>query len=158
MVRNSSGQVGYRSFTVVNMTKSDGCPTKFTGGRYVARTPAAAARKALSYHCAVKRIRGRCALYVKLRETTQGSKHKEYRYKLVRSKKKTPGPFGNLFDVSATSVKKIPKEKCKKSYKSRGRMVKRSVKSKAHQRYIKYSQKKTKKVSSRKSKSRRSRK
>ena len=90
MVRNSSGQVGYRSFTVVNMTKSDGCPTKFTGGRYVARTPAGAARKALSYHCAVKRIRGRCALYVKLRETTQGSKGKQFTYLLHRIKLGNP--------------------------------------------------------------------
>lgn len=82
--------VAKRSFTVVNMTKSDGCPTKFTGGRYMGSSPAAAARKALSYHCAVKRIRGRCALYVKLRETTRGSKGKQFTYLLHRVKLGTP--------------------------------------------------------------------
>ena len=90
MVKNSSGEDGYRSFTIVNMTKSDGCPTKFTGGRYVARSPAAAARKALSYHCAVKRIRGRCALYIKVKETTQGSKGKHYTYLAHRVRLDTP--------------------------------------------------------------------
>jgi len=162
MVKNSKGKSGYRSFTVTDAVHKDGCPTKFSskgkGGNFHQKNPYGAVKKAFNSLCRRKHIVGRCSLFLKIRETTQGSKHKEYRYKLVRSKKKTPGPFGNLFDVSATAVKKLPKEKCKKSYKSRGRMVKRSVKSKAHQRYIKYSQKKTQKNSSRKSKSRRSRK
>ena len=103
MVKNSSGEDGYRSFTVVNMTKSDGCLTKFTGGRYVAKTPALAARKALSYHCAVKRIRGRCALYIKVKETTQGSKGKHYTYLAHRVKLDTPidlvNPFSFAFNI-----------------------------------------------------------
>jgi len=106
MVKSASGKKGYRSFTVINATKSDGCPTKFTGGRYVSRTPAAAARKALSYHCAVKRIRGRCALYIKLRETTQGSKGKSYTYLLHRILLKKPivrSINGNTFKIRYTT-------------------------------------------------------
>ena len=129
MPRNSSGEEGYRSFTVVNMTKSDGCPTKFTGGRYVARTPAAAARKALSYHCAVKRIRGRCALYVKLRETTRGSKGKHFTYKLLREKLGTPvvrfegtdREFRIRYKTNVKAAKGIPS--CRSGrVKTRGRM------------------------------------
>ena len=129
MPRNSSGKEGYRSFTVVNMTKSDGCPTKFSGGRYVARTPAAAARKALSYHCAVKRIRGRCALYVKLRETTRGSKGKHFTYKLLREKLGTPvvrfegtdREFRIRYKTNVKAAKGIPS--CRSGrVKTRGRM------------------------------------
>tara|TARA_Y100000310_G_scaffold337387_1_gene424346 strand:- start:829 stop:1239 length:411 start_codon:yes stop_codon:yes gene_type:complete len=116
MVLNSSGHGGYRSFTIVNATKADGCPTKFTGGRYVAKTPVAAARKALSYHCAVKRIRGRCALYIKVRETTQGSKGKEYIYLLHRVKLASPlvrvvngHEFKIKYTTTAKAAKRLPK-------------------------------------------------
>ena len=116
MVKSASGVEGYRSFSVVNMTKSDGCPTKFRGGRYVARTPAAAARKALSNHCAVKRIRGRCSLYVKLREMTAGSKNKHYTYLLHRVKLAkpvvrlvgTPNEFKIRYTTDVKSVGGIP--------------------------------------------------
>ena len=131
MVKNSSGEDGYRSFTVVNMTKSDGCPTKFTGGRYVARSPAAAARKALSYHCAVKRIRGRCALYIKVKETTRGSKRKNFIYKASRILLTSPivrfSGKANEFKVHyATEVKAVdamPKRcRTKGRRKTTGRM------------------------------------
>ena len=121
-----------RSFTIVNMTHSDGCPTKFTGGRYLGRSPAAAARKALSYHCAVKKIRGRCALYVKLREMTQGSAHKHFSYLLHRVKLGKPvvrfagtaNEFKIRYTTTVKSVKSIPT--CKKARgKSRGRMRRR---------------------------------
>ena len=131
MVKNSSGEDGYRSFTVVNMTKSDGCLTKFTGGRYVAKTPALAARKALSYHCAVKSIRGRCAMYIKIKETTQGSKGKNYIYVAHRVKLTSPivrfAGKANEFKVHyATEVKAVdamPKKcKTKGRRKTTGRM------------------------------------
>tara|TARA_Y100001970_G_scaffold125741_1_gene155553 strand:- start:1287 stop:1700 length:414 start_codon:yes stop_codon:yes gene_type:complete len=131
MVKNSSGEDGYRSFTIVNMTKSDGCPTKFTGGRYVARSPAAAARKALSYHCAVKSIRGRCALYIKVKETTQGSKGKHYIYLAHRVKLDTPivrfAGQSNEFEVNyltkVESADAMPKRcRTKGRRKTTGRM------------------------------------
>tara|TARA_Y100000590_G_scaffold185825_2_gene211756 strand:+ start:607 stop:1002 length:396 start_codon:yes stop_codon:yes gene_type:complete len=121
--------VAKRSFTVVNMTKYDGCPTKFTGGRYTGRTPAAAARKALSYHCAVKRIRGRCALYIKLRETTRGSNNKHFTYLLHRVKLAEPlvrfagqpNEFKIRYTTDVKSVKSIPT--CRSGrVKTRGRM------------------------------------
>ena len=48
MVKSSSGRDGYRSFTVVDVTKHGGCKTKFRGGRYKNKTPDGAARKAFS--------------------------------------------------------------------------------------------------------------
>ena len=77
-----SGKVGYRSFTVVQVTKTGGCKTKFHGGRYVGRNPVGAARKAFNDFCRVKRIKGVCALVVTVKETTSGSKGKVFSYKL----------------------------------------------------------------------------
>ena len=134
MVKNASGVTGYRSFEVVNMTKSDGCLTKFRGGRYVAKTPAGAARKALSNHCAVKRIRGRCALYVRLRETTTGSKNKRFTYLLHRVKLAKPvvrlagtaNEFKIRYTTKVKSVKSIPS--CRSGrMKTSGRMRSRRL-------------------------------
>ena len=76
MVKSSSGKEGYRSFTIMDVTKHGGCKTKFRGGRYKGKTPVSAARKAFSEFCRLKRIRGRCSLNIVVQETTQGSKHK----------------------------------------------------------------------------------
>ena len=131
MVKNSSGEDGYRSFTIVNMTKTDGCATKFTGGRYVAKTPALAARKALSYHCGVKKIRGRCALLLKVKETTRGSKRKNFIYKASRKRLDTPivrfkgtdNEFKVHYATEVKAVEAIPK-RCgtKGRRKTTGRM------------------------------------
>lgn len=118
-----------RSFTVVNMSKSDGCATKFHGGRYLGRGAAAAARKALSYHCSVKRIRGRCAFYIKLRETTRGSAGKHYTYLAHRVKLETPvvrvvdgKKFTNRYTTKVQSVAGMP-TKCRTGrQKTRGSM------------------------------------
>ena len=62
MVHSASGKAGYRSFTVVDAARSDGCKTKFaikgSGGRYISKDPEGAARKAFSRLCHRKRIRG----------------------------------------------------------------------------------------------------
>ena len=131
MVKNSSGDAGYRSFSVVDMRRSNGCATKFHPGRYVGRSPAAAARKALTYHCAVKRIHGRCTLYVKVKETTQGSKGKSHTYLLHRRKLSKPlvrfpgtsKQFKIHYATEAKSVKGMP-TRCREKgrHKSRGRM------------------------------------
>ena len=116
MVKSSSGKKGYRSFKVVDMRKSNGCVTKFHGGRYVARSPAAAARKALSHHCSVKRVHGRCALHVKVQETTHGSKGRTHTYFLHRKRlthplvrfKGTSKEFKIHYVTKAKSVKSMP--------------------------------------------------
>lgn len=81
---------GFRSFTVVEASKHGGCSTKFVGGRYINRNPYGAAKKAFTELCRVKDIRGVCSLVITIRETTEGSKKKEFTYKLNRKKLKDP--------------------------------------------------------------------
>jgi len=94
MVQSASGKAGYRSFTVVDAARSDGCKTKFTikgsGGRYISKEPEGAARKAFSRLCHRKRIRGQCAMIITVQEMTQGSNGKTWTYKLTREKLATP--------------------------------------------------------------------
>jgi hypothetical protein len=94
MVQSASGKEGYRSFTVVDAARSDGCKTKFTikgsGGRYISKDPEGAARKAFSRLCHRKRIRGQCAMIISVQEQTQGSNGKTWTYKLNREKLATP--------------------------------------------------------------------
>lgn len=137
-----SGKV-VRTFTINSASHADGCPTKFshngkTGSFTNKTSPARAASKAFTHLCNVKRIHGKCSLYIGIRETTQGSKKKVYTYKANRVKLDKPGPFGNEYTNKITAVDAIPSEKCSKSYKSRGRMSRRSLKiskskSKRHQ-------------------------
>lgn len=94
MVQSASGKEGYRSFTVVDAARSDGCKTKFaikgSGGRYISKDPEGAARKAFSRLCHRKRIRGQCAMIISVQEMTQGSNGKTWTYKLNREKLPTP--------------------------------------------------------------------
>jgi hypothetical protein len=116
-----------KHYTIVKAYHKDGCPTKFKGksgsGRFSSKKPSSSAKKAMSSLCQRKKIRGRCSLYLVIRETTQGSKHKEFAYEAKRSVKDEPSPFGHKYDISA---KKISMEelnkKCKHSYKSPGPM------------------------------------
>ena len=74
-----------RTFEIKDATSVDGCPTKFNRNSvFKGDHPSQAARKALSHLCRAKRIKGRCALVVTLREMTRGSAHKEFTYKGVR--------------------------------------------------------------------------
>jgi hypothetical protein len=139
---------GKRSFTIHNAAHVDGCPTKFSHadytGRYNSHTPARAALKALNNLCKVKRIHGRCTLYIEMRETTQGSSHKVFVYKGKRILLDKPIEIGKKGEKGyrriehrnvVQSVKEIPTEKCKRSRKSSGRMLSRSsmsLKSKTH--------------------------
>lgn len=94
MVQSASGKEGYRSFTVVDAARSDGCKTKFavkgSSGRYISKDPEGAARKAFSRLCHRKRIRGQCSMIITVEETTQGSEGKRWTYKLNREKLATP--------------------------------------------------------------------
>ena len=78
-------QKGDRSFTLVKVVSgSKGKKTK-TGGRYVAKTPDAAAKKAFTRECRTSKIKGVCTHIISLKETTSGSKGKVYQYKVKRS-------------------------------------------------------------------------
>jgi len=94
---------------------------------------------ALTELCHVKNIKGQCSLYIEMRETTQGSKHKLYEYHCKRVKKDKPlvipGRSTYNYDMICKPVR-IPSEKCKQSRKTSGRMRSSRVVSK---------QKKTKK-------------
>ncbi len=122
-----------KTYTIVEAYHSDGCPTKFKGksgsGRFISETPSASAKKAMSSLCQRKKIRGRCSLYVVIRETTRGSKHKEYAYLARRHVKETPSPFGHKYDINAKKVTMEElKKTCKKSYKTPGKMKGRDSK------------------------------
>ena len=148
---------GNRSFTINNAYHTDGCKTKFSHkdytGRFEGQTAERQARKALSQLCKVKKIKGQCSLYIEMRETTQGSKHKLYGYKCNRVKKDKPlvipGRGTYYYDTICKPVR-IPTENCIKSRKSSGRM--RSVRAISKMRKSKL----TKKSKSKGSKSKKS--
>jgi hypothetical protein len=132
---------GKRSFTINNAYHVDGCPTKFTHndytGRYTGFSAQGAALKALSELCRLKRIYGRCTLYIEMRETTQGSNGKLYAYHCKRIRLKKPielkGRVVHYFNKAKPVI--IPTEKCNKSHKTSGRMISRG--SKVHYRRLK---------------------
>ena len=124
-----------RSFTIDNATHADSCGTKYklrgNSGRFKSKDPRGAAKKAFSSLCRRKRIRGRCVLYISVRETTQGgsTKNKVFAYRFSRRKAETPGPFGQLYEVVGKSVKSVP-DNCSKPRKTKGRMFSRTAKGK----------------------------
>ena len=77
---------GKRSFTVVKVTDTNDKEKgkKNLGGRYVSKSPDAAARKSANRICRKSKTKGRCSLKVTVQETTKGSKHKEFTYKVTR--------------------------------------------------------------------------
>ncbi|NDC95010.1 hypothetical protein EB118_12285 [bacterium] len=70
-----------RSFTVDSVYRGSS-KMRFTGGRYISMTPSGAARKAFSQ--ATRNINGRVSLEIRIRETTQGSLGKSYKYRVSR--------------------------------------------------------------------------
>lgn len=126
---------GKRSFTINDARHTDGCPTKFSSkgytGEFASSSPAGAASKAASGLCRVKRIKGKCSIFVSVRETTQGSKKKVYKYKVTRSKRKVPLELNGRtieYENKTKSVSSFPG--CGKSHKSSGRKISRSRKGK----------------------------
>jgi hypothetical protein len=117
-----------RSFTINNAYHVDGCKTKFSHkdytGRFIKVSAQRAASSALTELCHAKRIRGQCTIYIEMRETTQGSKHKLYGYKCKRVKYDKPVEKAGikLYYYNKCTPVRIPTEKCKKSHKSSGRM------------------------------------
>lgn len=74
-----------RSFTVDALYMS-GRRLRTTGGRYISLTPAAAAKKAFSQYYRNHKKSGRFSLEVHVRETTQNSSHKIFKYRVSKIK------------------------------------------------------------------------
>jgi hypothetical protein len=72
-----------RSFTVEAFYMS-GKRLRTSGGRYISKKPADAAKKAFSQYYRNHKKSGRFSLQVHLRETTSGSSHKIYKYKVSK--------------------------------------------------------------------------
>jgi len=137
MVVSSSGKKGLRSFEVVRVVNHEGCETKFNkNSRLVGRNPAGAARKVLSNLCSRKDTRNRCTFVICVRETTQGSNHKEYMYKCKREKLAKPLVIKRgkeevkiMYRTTSKSTKTVPKCKGRsKKGKSSGPMKKKGSK------------------------------
>ena len=78
---------GRRSFTVESLC-APGKKRKSArkGGRFLAASPAAAARKAVNKACQGRKKGGQCSYNIVMRETTQGGTGKEMKYKVRRVK------------------------------------------------------------------------
>lgn len=72
-----------RSFTIDSIYKN-GNKIRFSGGRYISSTPSGAARKAFSQALRHLQAKGRLSLEIHMRETTQGSHKKIYKYKVSK--------------------------------------------------------------------------
>lgn len=146
-----------RTFTIDHAAHADSCDTKFkihgSTGRFKHKDPRGAAKKAFSSLCRRKRIKGRCVLYISVREITQASptKGKVFTYRFTRRKSAVPGPFGQTYEVIGKSVGSVP-SKCPKTRKSKGRMFSRTAKGKTGK-YAYKSKSKSKSRSRSKSKS-----
>ncbi len=57
---------------------------RVSGGRYISNSPSGAASKAFSQILRNINIKGKVTITIHIRETTQGSKHKTYGYKVSR--------------------------------------------------------------------------
>ena len=75
-----------RSFTIIRLAKRNEKNKAKTEGRYVARDPIGAAKKAFNRECRLSKIKGQCTLILILKETTRGSKNKRYVFKMKRIK------------------------------------------------------------------------
>ena len=82
--------VAKRSFCISAVKNVSGCVTKFSKGRYLSSNPGSAAKKAFTRLCNLKNIKGKCTFIVTIKETTKGSKGKEFTYKIERTKLKKP--------------------------------------------------------------------
>ena len=80
-----------RTFTVIGVStpKSKENKEECIGGIFKSKTPMSAAKKASRRICRLCNLKGQCTIIVRLRETTRGSKHNEFLYKIRRIKKET---------------------------------------------------------------------
>lgn len=76
---------GDRSFTVIAIKKS-GRSVKIDGGRYISKTPSSAVRKAFSQYYRQHKKSGQFSLEIHIKETTQNSSGKTFKYKVLKVK------------------------------------------------------------------------
>lgn len=76
---------GDRSFTVVAIKKL-GRSVKTDGGRYISKTPSSAARKAFSQYYRQHKKSGQFSLEIHIKETTQNSSGKTFKYRVSKIK------------------------------------------------------------------------
>lgn len=99
-----------RSFTIVAARKTDGSYIQNVGGRYLNNTPSGAARKAFTkLSREYLKPSGRASLEIHLRETTQNSSKKVFKYKVSRMPKKTDAGWidEDLVFAFTTKVKAV---------------------------------------------------
>ena len=118
-----------RTFRIVDVRKSDGCKTKFPPEiSFESKTPSGAASKILTYLCRRKLTRGKCTLYLTIKEDNKG---KEFSYKVerLRNKSYVPGSNwqaspGNVFKykskVTSWKHENLPREKSDCVYEDGG--------------------------------------
>ena len=74
-----------RSFTILDITKTNGNKVNYTEGRFIGETPGSVVKKCFSH--AYRHCRKNCnSMKITIRETTQNSLKKEYRYRVTRIK------------------------------------------------------------------------
>ena len=73
-----------RSFTIESVQKIDGRKINFTGGRYLSERPSDSVKKMFSKVIQSLSKSKINSLKITIRETTQGSKHKQYSYKITK--------------------------------------------------------------------------
>ena len=73
-----------RSFTIQEVRDSTGKKLRYDGGRFISNTPSSAAKKAFSSY--IKKNDNKKSLTINIKETTQGSLHKNYTYKVIKQK------------------------------------------------------------------------
>lgn len=72
-----------RSFTIEEVRRA-GKKIKHNGGRFISSTPASAARKAFSSIYRSLGLGGRVSMIITIRETTQGSAKKHFKYNVSK--------------------------------------------------------------------------
>jgi hypothetical protein len=76
---------GDRSFTVTSIKKS-GRSIKTDGGRYISKAPSSAAKKAFSQYYRQHKTKGAFSLEIHIKETTQNSSGKVFKYRVSKVK------------------------------------------------------------------------
>ena len=76
-----------RSFTIVRIEKTGGSKLNYSDGRFMGETPSQVAKKVFSH--AFRTCSSQCNSFkITIRETTQGSNKKEYKYRVTKKNEK----------------------------------------------------------------------
>lgn len=77
-----------RTFTIEAIYNTSGNRLNYDGGRFISNTPSSAAKKVFSHAARALDI-GRSSLEIHIRETTKGSLHKIYKYRVRKVPNRT---------------------------------------------------------------------